>query len=102
MFFILPTKFFLLFFKKSPTFFYFLDIDIAKNELTPYYIYKGILYKDSDGVVVHDVLRLSAVDFTNQMLSSYSTYIGIDTTSKVNTSDVGVMTAATTRIATMA
>lgn len=44
MFFILPTKFFLLFFLKSPTFFYFLDIDIAKNELTPYYIYKGIFY----------------------------------------------------------
>lgn len=45
---------------------------------------------------------LSCTRFTIPMLASYSTHMGRATSERVNTSEMGVITAATTRIITTA
>ena len=75
--------------------------------LTSYCKKVCFIFWPADCFSLQDVVYLStafllAALFTTRMLASYKTHIGNVTNDNVNTSEVGVMTAATIRIITIA
>ena len=62
-----------------------------------------IFKKQINIIRINNALLLPQTDrFTIKILTSYNNHIGNATSESVNTSEVGVMIAATTRIITMA